>query len=122
TGRLARPVISLLKSGQAVVTVLTAPFDLLHLNTAMRPRAVIRDLAIAAGARARSRPIVLHIHGTVPARQPPPPLARSAAALLIRLAHHIVLVSQTELAFFGQAYPGLEGKAQVICNGTSNSA
>jgi glycosyltransferase involved in cell wall biosynthesis len=122
TGRIARPVTSLLKSGQAVLTVLTAQFDILHLNTAMRPRAVIRDLAIASGARARSRPIVLHIHGTVPVRQPPPPLARRAAALLIRLAHHIVLVSRTELAFFGKAYPGLEGKAKVICNGTSNSA
>ncbi len=37
--------------------------DIVHLNTALVPRSIVRDFALAAAARFAGRPILLHLHG-----------------------------------------------------------
>lgn len=119
--RLARLFGSLSKSARALWTVLTSRFDILHSNTAMMPKSIIRDLAVIAAARLCGKPVVLHVHGGAFIHQQPRGALRVAMLLLFRLSTSIVVLSRTQLSYFVQTYPLTRGKIDFIYNGINLS-
>jgi glycosyltransferase involved in cell wall biosynthesis len=120
-GKFARLLASLLKSARAILTLLTSRYDILHSNTAMNPKSIVRDLAMVAAARSRGRAVLLHVHGGTFVHDEPPAVLRLALALLFRLSGSIVVLSRTELAYFAENYPETAGKTEFIYNGTDLS-
>lgn len=69
--------------------------DVVHINTAFEPRAIIRDLVLAMSCG--KRPVVLHIHGGRFVMQDFPNSAlRAMATRLIRSASRVVVLSDIE--------------------------
>jgi glycosyltransferase involved in cell wall biosynthesis len=114
-------LVSLSKSARAILTLLTSRYDILHSNTAMNPKSIVRDLAMAAAARSRGKAVLLHVHGGTFVHDEPPAALRPALALLFRLSGSIVVLSRAELAYFAENYPETAGKTEFIYNGTDLS-
>lgn len=69
--------------------------DIIHLNTAFEPRAIVRDLALAMVSG--KRPMVLHIHGGRFVMQKiESPLLKTAATRLIGSAGRVIVLSKAE--------------------------
>src|SRR5687768_2004380 len=80
--------------------------DVIHINTAFEPRAIIRDLVLAKSAG--KRPVVLHVHGGRFVMQEfPNPLLASLANRLLRSAKRVVVLSEAEEESILKRTPGL---------------
>lgn len=117
-GRFTRLLVSLSKIARAIFTVLTSRFDVLHSNTAMTPKSILRDLAVVAAARLRGKAVLLHVHGGTFIHERATGILRYAMKLLFRLSASIVVLSRTQLAFFARNYPETAGKTEFLYNGT----
>ena len=116
-GPVRKNLGSLRKAGKALLTVLTGRFDILHSNTAMMPKSILRDLAVTAAARVRGKPVVLHVHGGKFIHEAPGLFLRLAMLLLFRLSNAIVVLSQTQYDYFAQNFPLTRPKLTFIYNG-----
>jgi glycosyltransferase involved in cell wall biosynthesis len=120
-GFFVRLIVSLSKSARSLFTLLTSRYDILHSNTAMVPKSIIRDLAMVAAARLRGKPVLLHVHGGRYVHDRPPTMLRWAQRLLFHLSGRIVVLSRTELSYFTRNYPETARKTEYIYNGTAVS-
>jgi glycosyltransferase involved in cell wall biosynthesis len=116
-GRFARLFGSLTKAARAIITVLTSRFDILHSNTALNPKSIVRDLAVIAAARLRGKAVVLHVHGGTFIHEQPAGMLRSLMRQMFRMAGGIVVLSRTQLSYFAAHYPETAGKTEFIYNG-----
>ena len=81
--------------------------DVVHINTAFEPRAIIRDLALAKSVG--KRPIVLHIHGGRFVMQDfENSTLASVADKLLRAASRIIVLSDIERDSILKRTPGLD--------------
>ena len=117
-GPLMRLARSLLKSARSLFTVLTSRYDVLHSNTAMNPKSIVRDLAMVAAARIRGRAVLLHVHGGTYVHDVPPALLHLAQRALFGLSGRVVVLSKTELSHFTRNYPETSEKIEFVYNGT----
>ena len=87
--------------------------DIVHINTAFEPRAIIRDLVLARSAG--GRPVVLHVHGGrfVLQKFSNGMMARIAIALL-RSASAVIALSETEAEALKKLAPGV--RVEVVPN------
>lgn len=108
---------SVLKTTRSLFTVLTSRFDVLHSNTAMNPKSIIRDLAIVVAARLRGKAVLLHVHGGIYVHERPPRFIHLAMLSLCHLSNCIVVLSRTELSYFMRSYPETTAKIEFIYNG-----
>jgi len=116
-GALARRLGSLRKAARSLLSVLTSRYDVLHSNTAMNAKSIVRDLAMIFVARARGKAVLLHVHGGTYVHDRPPRLLRGALKLLFALSGHIVVLSRLEQAHFAENYPESAAKTDFIYNG-----
>ncbi len=73
--------------------------DIVHINTSIVPLAIFRDVALAAVARFKGRPILLHIHGGPFVAGGLGSYAVAAAAKkLLRMVDVIIVLSEIEKA------------------------
>src|SRR5687768_8585081 len=87
--------------------------DVIHINTAFEPRAIIRDLVLATSAG--KRPIVLHVHGgRFVMEEFPNPVIASLADKLLRRASRVLVQSDGEAESILKRTPGL--KIGVLAN------
>lgn len=115
--RISRLFGSLAKTARAIFKVAEAPFDILHSNTAMNPKSILRDLATIAAARLRGKRVLLHIHGGTFIHEEPTFPLRLAMRLLFHLSSSIIVLTRTQLLFFTHHYPETAGKTEFIYNG-----
>lgn len=81
--------------------------DVVHLNTAFIPLAIIRDTALAAAARLARYPVLLHIHGgPFVMGEIKSPALSLAAERLLRLASIAVVFSEPEARSIRRRFPG----------------
>jgi glycosyltransferase involved in cell wall biosynthesis len=81
--------------------------DIVHINTAFEPRAMIRDMFLAM-FRA-NRPLVVHVHGGRFVMEDfPSGGIRTAATRLLRAASKVVVLSETERDNILRRVPGLD--------------
>src|SRR5687767_1637275 len=86
--------------------IASASPDVIHINTAFEPRAIIRDLVLAKSAR--KRPIVLHIHGGRFVMQDfTNRLLGALADKLLRSATRVIAQSEAEAESISKRTPGL---------------
>jgi len=83
--------------------------DVVHINTAFEPRAIIRDLVLAGRAKAAGRPVVLHLHNGrfVLNEFTSAALARRAEKLL-KKADKIIVLGNAERDNLLKRTPGLD--------------
>src|SRR5687768_3730950 len=80
--------------------------DIIHINTAFEPRAIVRDLVLAKSAG--KRPVILHVHGgRFVMEEFSNPLLGSLAEKLLRSAKRVVLLSEAEEESILKRTPGL---------------
>ena len=93
--------------------------DVIHINTAFEPRAIIRDLILAKAAG--RRPIVLHIHGGRFVMQDfPNGVLSKLAQKLIATASRVVALSQSESERLGRM--SSNSTVEVLSNAVVASA
>ncbi len=81
--------------------------QIIHLNTAFEPRAIIRDLILAKSAG--KRPIVLQVHGGRYVMEDfPNAVLRMLARKLLGTASRVVLLGEAEAERVSQFLPGLK--------------
>ena len=81
--------------------------QIIHINTAFEPRAIVRDFALAKFAG--KRPIVLHVHGGRFVMQDfPNPMLASLARKLLGSAARVVLLGEAEAERILKFSPGLK--------------
>lgn len=81
--------------------------DLVHLNTAFIPLAIMRDAALAASARIAGCPVLLHVHGgPLVAGNFTNPVVRTAAEKLLQLSAAVVVFSDAEAKQIVDRFPG----------------
>ncbi|MEO6333779.1 MAG: glycosyltransferase family 4 protein [Pyrinomonadaceae bacterium] len=87
--------------------------QIVHINTAFEPRAIIRDLVLSR--LAGKRPIVLHVHGGRFVMEDfPNPVLASLARTLLRSATRVIALGEDEAARLVQLAPGI--KTTVLPN------
>jgi glycosyltransferase involved in cell wall biosynthesis len=116
-GDLARLFGSLAKVARSAFVVLTARYDILHSNTALNKKSIIRDLALIIVARLRGKAILLHIHGGTYVHEQPPQILGYALKLLFDLSSYIVVLSRREQVHFVEKSPAITSKIGFIYNG-----
>jgi len=80
--------------------------DVIHINTAFEPRAIVRDLVLAKSAG--KRPVVLHVHGgRFVMEEFPNALLASLAEKLLRSATRVLVQSEAEAERILNRTPGL---------------
>ena len=89
--------------------------DLVHLNTAFIPLAIVRDAALAGAARLANVPVLLHIHGgPFVIDEIKNPALEAAARGLMKMSETAVVFSQREADSLAKRYPGT--KISVLPN------
>jgi len=116
-GTLARLSGSFVKIVRSAGVVLTARYDILHSNTAMNTKSIVRDLALIIIARLRGKAVLLHIHGGTYVHEQPPQFLSWVLRLLFSLSSDIVVLSRHEQAHFSENYPETVSKIGFIYNG-----
>jgi glycosyltransferase involved in cell wall biosynthesis len=95
--------------------------DVIHINTAFAPAAIVRDLVLARVARLASRPVLLHVHGGEFLRSGfSGPLLSALASRLAASASIILVLTEEEKAILAERYPSSE--IAVLPNGVDISA
>jgi glycosyltransferase involved in cell wall biosynthesis len=90
--------------------------DILHLNTAMNPKSIIRDYILGAYCY-RKKPIVLHIHGGKYIDRIPNFLIRTLIRRLMHFSDRIILLSERERQIFTSVYGlDLQDRISVLPN------
>ncbi|MEO8574538.1 MAG: glycosyltransferase family 4 protein [Pyrinomonadaceae bacterium] len=90
--------------------------EIIHINTAFEPRAIVRDLALAKFAG--NRPIILHVHGGRFVMEDfPNPMLAALARMLLGTAARVVVLGDSEAERISQFLPGL--KTAVLANAIS---
>lgn len=80
--------------------------DVVHLNTAFIPLAIMRDTALAAAARLAKYPVLLHIHGgPYVMDEIKNPALRLAAEKLVKLSSAAVVFSDAEARSLSERFP-----------------
>lgn len=80
--------------------------DVVHINTAFEPRAIVRDLVLAKSAG--NRPLLLHVHGGRFVMQDfPNKIIATLADHLLRSAARVVTLSEVEAENILRRTPGL---------------
>jgi len=115
--RYATFVTSLRKSLKGLAKVLAGRYDILHSNTALNPRSLMRDLVMIAAARVRGKPVLLHVHGGMYLEAPPPAPLRIALGALISLSTQIVIHSERERLYLTRNCRNDVGRTAIIYNG-----
>ena len=116
-GPLVRLFGSLAKAARSATVVLVSNYDILHSNTAMNTKSIIRDLAMIMIARMRGKAILLHIHGGTYVHEHPPGILRWALKLLFTLSSSIVVLSRREQTHLAAKFPESALKMGVVYNG-----
>ena len=81
--------------------------DVIHINTALEPRSIIRDLILTKSAG--KRPVVLHVHGGRFVMQDlPNKILASMADMLLRSASRVVVLSEAERESLLKRLPGID--------------
>jgi len=114
---LSRLFGSLSKAARSIFMLLTSQYDVLHSNTAMNAKSIVRDLAIVVIARLRGKAVLLHIHGGTYVHQKAPYILHRVLLYLFHLSDCIVVLSRTEFVYFAQNYPEASTKTEFIYNG-----
>jgi glycosyltransferase involved in cell wall biosynthesis len=120
-GNLTRFFGSLAKMARSVIVVLTSRYDILHSNTAMNAKSIVRDLVMIVIARSRGKAVLLHIHGGTYVHEQPPKILSWALKLLIVLSNYIVVLSRLEQAYFAEKFPESASKIGFVYNGVDLS-
>lgn len=82
--------------------------ELVHINTAFIPLAIIRDAALAAAAGLADRPVLLHIHGgPFVIDKIPNPFLASIAGKLLRTSKQVIVFSAREKTRLLEHFPGV---------------
>lgn len=93
--------------------------DIIHINTAFEPRAIVRDLILARSAG--KRPVVLHVHGGRFVMEDfPNSLLASLARKLLTVADRVILLGEPEAGRVLQFSPGL--KTSILPNAVAARA
>ena len=81
--------------------------DVVHINTALEPRAIIRDAILARSAR--KYPVIVHVHGgRFALDQTPPPWVNLAINDLLKSATRVVVLSDEDAESISKRVPGIE--------------
>lgn len=81
--------------------------DLVHLNTAFIPLAILRDTSLAGVARLAGVPVLLHVHGgPFVAGEIGNSALRFAARKMLRMATAVVVFSRREAESLSERFPG----------------
>jgi glycosyltransferase involved in cell wall biosynthesis len=92
--------------------------DILHLNTALTPLAIVRDVLLAKTARVMKVPVLLHIHGGKFFTQGfSSDFSKRLTEKMLRLSSVIVVLSKIEKDFFESRWKNLN--IQVLQNAVS---
>jgi len=93
--------------------------DVIHINTALEPRAIVRDAFLAR--LARKYPLVVHVHGgRFALDQAPPSWVNAAASNLFKSAARVVVLSDEEAESISKRTPGIEFR--VLPNAVATDA
>ena len=80
--------------------------DVVHLNTAFIPLAILRDAALAAAAKVAGRPVFLHIHGgPFVVEEFTNPALKLAAEKLVQMSTVAVVFSDNEATVVRRRFP-----------------
>jgi len=112
---------SILLVAKGVWGVLTRHFDVLHSNMSLNTKSIVRESMLIVAARARGKPVVLHLHGGKYGHDIPGYAIEGLVNLTFRLANSIVTLSQLERERMIARYPADREKFRVIYNGASAS-
>ncbi|MEP7211732.1 MAG: glycosyltransferase family 4 protein [Acidobacteriota bacterium] len=89
--------------------------DIVHLNTAFIPLAIVRDAALAGAARILNVPVLLHIHGgPFVMDEIKNPAIEAAARGLLKMSSAVVVFSKRESDSLAKRFPGT--KIHVLPN------
>jgi glycosyltransferase involved in cell wall biosynthesis len=89
--------------------------DLIHLNTAFIPLAIVRDVSLAGAARILNVPVLLHIHGgPFVMEKITNPAVEAAAGALMKMSAAAVVFSKRESDSLAKNFPGT--KIRVLPN------
>src|SRR5436190_8829189 len=81
--------------------------DVIHINTALEPRAIVRDAILAR--LAKKHPLVVHVHGgRFGLDQTPSPWINLIANDLLKSARRVVVLSDEEAESILKRVPGIE--------------
>jgi glycosyltransferase involved in cell wall biosynthesis len=87
--------------------------DVLHINTAFEPRAMIRDLVLAKTAK--HLPVVLHVHGgRYVLQETPKGFISTIATKLLSSASRVIALSDAEAEALTKLSPGV--RVKVVAN------
>lgn len=90
--------------------------DIVHINTAFIPLAIVRDAALASAAKLSGRPVFLHIHGgPYVMKKIFNPALEATAGRLLKMADAAVVFSDREAAALLKNFP--DAKVRVLPNG-----
>jgi glycosyltransferase involved in cell wall biosynthesis len=99
--------------------IASAKPDVIHINTALEPRSIVRDAILAR--LAKKFPLVVHVHGgRFALDQVPPPWINLAANDLLRSARRVVVLSDEEAESLSKRVPGIE--VSVLPNAIATGA
>ncbi|HWA19192.1 MAG TPA: glycosyltransferase family 4 protein [Devosia sp.] len=117
TGRTGRTLRSLAASAAAAGVIFGGRYDVFHSNTALNPRSILRDAVLIVLARARRRPVVLHLHGGRYIHDDAPAFLRRIIGAMLAAAGRVIVLSGLEQSRLEANFPAARGKTEVIYNG-----
>ena len=116
-GSVRRQVKSLAKLVPALSQIIWGEYDAFHSNTALNPKSVLRDMLLIVAARARRRPVVLHLHGGRFLHDRSNRLMNAGASMLFRMSARIVTLSGSERRQLAAQFPRYAVKMRFVLNG-----
>jgi glycosyltransferase involved in cell wall biosynthesis len=85
--------------------------DIVHINTDMTPKSIIRDSYFVTHCY-RKRPIILHVHGGKYLDRRPNSLLSFLVRRMVRLSNRVILLSERERQIFTSVY-GIEAQDHI---------
>jgi len=85
--------------------------DVVHINTDMTPKSIIRDSYLVTHCY-RKRPIILHVHGGKYLDRLPNSLLSFLVRRMVRLSNRVILLSERERKIFTTVY-GIEAQDHI---------
>lgn len=83
--------------------------DVVHINTALNPLSILRDLALVKAARSKNRPVLLHVHGgRFLAREFENKILAGIAGKMLRAASAVAVLSGLERDILRRRDPHLQ--------------
>lgn len=79
-------------------------YDILHSNTALNPKAIIRDLTIISVAKLRGKKILLHLHGGRYLDTSPNFFLKYLIQSLLFMSHRVITLSPLEMDKLKEIY------------------